>query len=126
METSEPSLEEPVVLGVQRCRQDLRAPRNVTEPCILCQEQQEVRWKQEKPGDACLIILSDPCNISVFHKTACCLNCYRRKFYNRTRLKIKIYFLFGFLAGQQRWSRGCHGFFCPAVDCYVSLPREDV
>lgn len=42
VETSEPSLEEPVVLGVQRCRQDVRAPRYVTEPCILCQEQQEV------------------------------------------------------------------------------------
>lgn len=37
------SQEEPVVLGVQRCRQEMRSPRYATEPCILCQEQQEVR-----------------------------------------------------------------------------------
>ena len=79
METSEPSLEEPVVLGVQRCRQDVRAPRYVTEPCILCQEQQEVRCKEEKPGDAYLIILSDHCNISVFHKTALCVELLSRE-----------------------------------------------
>ena len=37
------SQEEPVVLGVQRCRKEMRSPRYATEPCILCQEQQEVR-----------------------------------------------------------------------------------
>ena len=35
--------EEPVVLGVQRCQKEMRSPRYATEPCILCQEQQEVR-----------------------------------------------------------------------------------
>lgn len=121
METSEPSLEEPVVLGVQRCRQDVRAPRYVTEPCILCQEQQEVRCKEEKPEGAYLIVTFQSSTRPPF-----VLNCYRRKLYNRTRLKVEIHFLFGLLAGQQRWSRRSHGFFCPAVDCYVSLPREDV
>ena len=43
METSADGAEQqPVVLGVQRCRQEIRTPRYVTEPCILCQEQQEV------------------------------------------------------------------------------------
>lgn len=42
VETSGHASEEPVVLGVQRCRQEIRTPRYVTEPCILCQEQQEV------------------------------------------------------------------------------------
>ena len=37
------SQEEPVVLGVQRCKKEMRTPRYATEPCILCQEQQEVR-----------------------------------------------------------------------------------
>ena len=37
------SQEEPVVLGVQRCRKEMRSPRYAIEPCILCQEQQEVR-----------------------------------------------------------------------------------
>ncbi|XP_078350500.1 E3 ubiquitin-protein ligase UBR2-like [Oculina patagonica] len=36
------SQEEPVVLGVQRCQKEMRTPRYATEPCILCQEQQEV------------------------------------------------------------------------------------
>lgn len=44
METAAPgSGPEPIVLGVQRCHQEIRTPRYVTEPCILCQEQQEVR-----------------------------------------------------------------------------------
>lgn len=43
METAAPgSGPEPIVLGVQRCHQEIRTPRYVTEPCILCQEQQEV------------------------------------------------------------------------------------
>ena len=44
METSAyRSQQEPIVLGVQRCQQEVRTPRYVTEPCILCQEVQEVR-----------------------------------------------------------------------------------
>lgn len=39
------SEEEPVVLGNQRCRKEIRTPRYVTEPCILCQEQQEVTYR---------------------------------------------------------------------------------
>lgn len=41
-ETSACSTQEPVVLGIQRCHQEIRTPRYVTEPCILCQEQQEI------------------------------------------------------------------------------------
>ncbi|XP_015779169.1 PREDICTED: LOW QUALITY PROTEIN: E3 ubiquitin-protein ligase UBR2-like [Acropora digitifera] len=36
------SQQEPIVLGVQRCQQEVGTPRYVTEPCILCQESQEV------------------------------------------------------------------------------------
>ena len=46
VETSGHSAEEAVVLGVQRCRQEVRSPRYVTEPCILCQEQQDVSCKR--------------------------------------------------------------------------------
>lgn len=34
--------DEPVVLGVQRCQKGVRTTHYATEPCILCQEQQEV------------------------------------------------------------------------------------
>ena len=37
------SQQEPIVLGVQRCQQEVGTPRYVTEPCILCQESQEVK-----------------------------------------------------------------------------------
>ena len=48
------SQEEPVVLGVERCRKEMRSPRYATEPCILCQEQQEVR--ETRPCDMKLTI----------------------------------------------------------------------
>ena len=40
--------DEPVVLGVQRCQKGVRTTHYATEPCILCQEQQEVRVCQVK------------------------------------------------------------------------------
>ena len=48
------SQEEPVVLGVQRCRKEMRSPRFTIEPCILCQEQQEVR--KMRPCDITLTV----------------------------------------------------------------------
>lgn len=56
------SQEEPVVLGVQRCRKEMRSSRYaIVEPCILCQEQQEVRkMRQQEVGKmrACDITLT--------------------------------------------------------------------
>lgn len=52
--SGESSQEEPVVLGVQRCWKEMRSPRYATEPCILCQEQQEVR--KTRPCDIKLTV----------------------------------------------------------------------
>ena len=51
--SSDTSQEDPVVVGVQRCQKEMRTPRYATEPCILCQEQQEVR--EAKSHDLCVI-----------------------------------------------------------------------
>ena len=44
------SEDEPVVLGAVRQRRDVKSIRYVTEPCILCQEQQEVRERMTLSG----------------------------------------------------------------------------
>ena len=40
--------------------------------------------------------------------------------------KLRESLIFLTTTGQHRWTCRCHGFFCPAVDCDVPFPREDV
>ncbi len=106
------SQEEPVVLGVQRCQKEMRTPRYATEPCILCQEQQEVREARTRD------MLRDKSNHVYW-------------FMNRLTflvvfIDILLVIVSFFMTGQQWWTRHRYGFFRPAVDRVVPFPREDV
>ena len=147
------SQEEPVVLGVQRCRKEMRSPRYAIEPCILCQEQQEVR--KMRPCDITLMVCTS-ITVSVFQVWQ-----YHRRLYalslgdlychdgNEKGVPKKWNFFAGqerkldcfvtpislpwykcwaefVLAGQQWWTSHRYGLFRAALDRVVEIPREDV